>query len=100
MKKLFKMIMVLLLAVTCLMQSIIVNAAGNGKITITKAEIGKTYSIYKLFDLESYNSETGAYTYTIDINSKFIRCFLCNDLKLDFFTKSRKFNGWIFNLVF
>ena len=45
MKKLFKMIMVLALAVTCLMQSTLVNAAGNGKITITKAEIGKTYSI-------------------------------------------------------
>ena len=71
MKKLFKIIMVLALAITCLMQSTLVNADENGSITITNAEIGKTYSIYKLFDLESYSTTgTGAYTYTIDTNSK------------------------------
>lgn len=98
MKKLFKMIMVLLLAVTCLMQSIIVNAAGNGKITITKAEIGKTYSIYKLFDLESYNSETGAYTYTIDTTSKWYD-FVLNGAGKDYitltdYTETKKIVSW------
>ena len=98
MKKLFKMIMVLTLAVTCLMQSIIVNAAGNGKITITKAEIGKTYSIYKLFDLESYNSETGAYTYTIDTTSKWYD-FVLNGAGKDYitltdYTETKKIVSW------
>ena len=98
MKKLFKMIMVLALAITCLMQSTLVNAAGNGKITITKAEIGKTYAIYKLFDLESYNSETGAYTYTIDTTSKWYD-FVLNGAGKDYitltdYTKTKKIVSW------
>ena len=98
MKKLFKMIMVLALAITCLMQSTLVNAAGNGKITITKAEIGKTYSIYKLFDLESYNSTTGAYTYTIDTTSKwydFVTTGAGKDyITLTDYTKTKKIVSW------
>lgn len=98
MKKLFKMIMVLALAVTCLMQSTLVNAAGNGKITITKAEIGKTYSIYKLFDLESYNSTTGAYTYTIDTTSKwydFVTTGAGKDyITLTDYTETKKIVSW------
>ena len=98
MKKLFKMIMVLAFAITCLMQSTLVNAAGNGKITITKAEIGKTYAIYKLFDLESYNSETGAYTYTIDTTSKWYD-FVLNGAGKDYitltdYTETKKIVSW------
>ena len=97
MKKLFKMIMVLALVVTCLMQSTLVNAA-SGSITITKAEIDKTYSIYKLFDLESYNSTTNSYTYTIDTNSKWYD-FILNGAGKDYitltdYTETKKIVSW------
>lgn len=38
---------------------------GTGKITINKAVVGQTYTIYKILTLESYNAETGkeAYSY-------------------------------------
>ena len=35
----------------------------NGSITINNASDGKSYSVYRLFDLESYNSETESYAY-------------------------------------
>ena len=97
MKKLFKMIMVLALVVTCLMQSTLVNAA-SGSITITKAEIDKTYSIYKLFDLESYNSTTNSYTYTIDTTSKWYD-FVLNGAGKDYialtdYTETKKIVSW------
>ena len=45
-------------------------AAGtNGKIIVENPADGQTYAIYKLFDLESYNTTTNAYSYTIDSSS-------------------------------
>ena len=39
-------------------------AAGEtGSITIQDAEIGQTYTIYRILDLESYNATKGAYSY-------------------------------------
>lgn len=39
-------------------------AAGeNGSITIDNAVVGKTYTIYQILDLESYNKDSGAYAY-------------------------------------
>ncbi|UKI58689.1 MAG: hypothetical protein L6V81_04795 [Clostridium sp.] len=32
-----------------------VNAAGNGTITVEKAVVGETYSIYRVLDLETYD---------------------------------------------
>lgn len=63
MKKIF---IFMLCIFTCLF-SINVNAdeVEKGKITIANAVIDETYSIYKMFDLESYNKETGAYAYKI-----------------------------------
>lgn len=41
-------------------------AAGeNGKITITNTVKDETYTIYRIFDLESYDEESGAYSYKI-----------------------------------
>ncbi len=37
-------------------------AAGNGSITINKANDGETYSIYRIFDLESHTGSLYAYT--------------------------------------
>ena len=58
MKKFFSL---LLVVVMLLSMSTTAFAAGNGSITIGNAVAGETYTIYRLLDLESYNSESGAY---------------------------------------
>ena len=35
----------------------------NGKITINNAVVGQTYTIYQILKLESYNTDSGAYSY-------------------------------------
>lgn len=60
MKKLLNLVLVVALL---LVEIVPVFAAGNGKITITNAENGKTYKIYEILKLESYNTEKGAYAY-------------------------------------
>lgn len=60
MKKFFSL---LLVVVMFLSMSTTAFAAGNGSITIDNAVAGETYTIYRLLDLESYNSESGAYAY-------------------------------------
>ena len=55
----------LLLAVTMILAySVTAFAAGNGSITITNAVPGQVYTIYRILDLESYDSTTNAYAYT------------------------------------
>ena len=59
-----KKLLILVLVVALLLVGIVpVFAAGNGKITITNAKNGKTYKIYEILYLESYNTEKGAYAY-------------------------------------
>lgn len=60
MKKIFS---ILLVVVMLMAMSTTAFAAGNGSITIDNAVIGETYTIYQLLDLESYNSDSGAYAY-------------------------------------
>ena len=60
MKKFFSL---LLAVVMLLSMSTTAFAAGNGSITIDNAVAGETYTIYRLLDLESYNSDSGAYAY-------------------------------------
>ena len=68
MKTMRKVLSVLLvLAMILSLGAMAVSAAGNGVITVTDAQKGETYSLYKLFDL-SYDQENTptkfAYTYT------------------------------------
>ena len=74
MKKTFKKLMAALLAVALLcamaVPAFAANANSNGKITINKATDGETYTIYRIFDLESYDkgtgtSDPGRYSYTV-----------------------------------
>ena len=46
------------------------SAAGTGKLTIDKAVTGKTYSIYRIFDLESYNATEGEEAFSYKVNEK------------------------------
>ena len=69
MKKL--MAALLAVAMVCAM-AIPAWAAGGatGSITIDKALSGETYTIYKMFDLNSYDPTANAYSYTVDSNWK------------------------------
>ena len=43
---------------------------GSGSITVTNAVPGQTYTIYRIFDLESYNTTTDAYAYKVNTTWK------------------------------
>ena len=45
-----------------------VNAAGNGSITINKAVVDETYSIYRILDLETYDKDANHYIYRANAN--------------------------------
>lgn len=66
MKKLKKVLSILLTAVMVLAMSATVFAAGEGSIKIENGLAGQTYSVYRIFDLESYNAESGAYAYKVN----------------------------------
>ncbi len=68
MKHLKKITSILMVFVMAFAMSITAFAAQDaettGTITINNAKAGQTYTIYRILDLESYNSESGAYAYT------------------------------------
>lgn len=47
-----------------------VNAAENGSITINKAVVDETYSIYRVLDLETYDKDNNHYIYRANANFK------------------------------
>lgn len=71
MKKAMKKLMAALLAVAMVCVMAIPawaadgTTAGTGSITIDKAVSGETYTIYKMFDLNSYDPTAGTYSYTV-----------------------------------
>lgn len=69
MKKAMKKLMAALLAVAmvCAMAipAFAASGATTGSITINKAAVGETYTLYKMFDLNSYNADAGTYSYTV-----------------------------------
>ncbi len=75
MKKAMKKLMAALLAVAMVCAMAVPafaaeggGAARTGSITIDKAVSGETYTIYKMFDLNSYDPTAGTYSYTVDSN--------------------------------
>ena len=58
-----KTMSVLLALVLLLALSVPAMAIGGGTITINNAVVGQTYTIYRILELESYNSTTNAYSY-------------------------------------
>lgn len=71
MKKAMKKLMAALLAVAMVCAMAIPawaaggTTAGTGSITIDKAVSDETYTIYKMFDLNSYDPTAGTYSYTV-----------------------------------
>ena len=74
MKKAMKKLIAALLAVAMVCAMAIPawadGGATTGSITIDKAVSGETYTIYKMFDLNSYDPTAGTYSYTVDSNWK------------------------------
>lgn len=75
MKKAMKKLMAALLAVAmvCAMAIPAFAADGTartGSITINKAVAGETYTLYKMFDLNSFDTDAGTFSYTVDANWK------------------------------
>lgn len=75
MKKLLSYLLVIALVLVQFLSVLTVKAENgtnevkDGTITISNAVKGETYEIYKMFDLESYDTDKKAYTYTIDTTS-------------------------------
>ena len=98
MKKTFKKLMAALLAVALLcamaVPAFAESANSNGKIIINKATDGETYTIYRIFDLESYDkgtgtSDPGRYSYTV--NSKWLAAdFTSSEAFTNYFTLVNK----------
>ena len=63
MKNIKKLLSVLFLLVVSFTQVLRVNAAGTGTITVNKAIVGETYSIYRILDLETYDKANNHYIY-------------------------------------
>ncbi|MBE6649411.1 MAG: isopeptide-forming domain-containing fimbrial protein [Ruminococcaceae bacterium] len=63
MKKFLSLLTVVMLIMTL---AIPVSAAGEGSVTINGVGTDATYEIYKLLDLESYSTESGAYSYKVN----------------------------------
>lgn len=67
MKNIKKLFGLLFVFVITLVQ---VNAAGNGSITINKAVVNETYSIYRVLDLETYDKTNNHYIYRANADFK------------------------------
>lgn len=69
MKKILKMMFVLALLLVQIVPQTLVNAAGtnsnDGTITINDVVEGKTYTIYQMLELESYDETKGTYSYKV-----------------------------------
>ena len=63
-KKLFGLLFAFVIAL------VQVNAAGNGTITVEKAVVGETYSIYRVLDLETYDKTNNHYIYRANADFK------------------------------
>lgn len=70
MKNFVKKFLVLAFILVQFVPTTLVNALtgtnnNNGKITIKNTEVGKTYSVYEILKLESYDTDKKAYSYTV-----------------------------------
>lgn len=71
MKKTFKKLFAALLAAALVLAMAVpafaeTNTGTNGSITIDNAVSGETYTIYRMFTLDSYNAESKTYSYTVE----------------------------------
>lgn len=98
MKKLLSYLLVIALVLVQCLPVLTVNAENgtnevkDGTITISNAVVGETYEIYKMFDLESYDTDKEAYTYTISTTSEWYE-FVSTGAGKDYVTLSEYEEG-------
>lgn len=68
MKNIKKLLSILFLLSVSFTQIIRVNATGTGTITVNKAIVDETYSIYRILDLETYDKANNHYIYRANAN--------------------------------
>ncbi|MBQ8510248.1 MAG: LPXTG cell wall anchor domain-containing protein [Clostridia bacterium] len=68
MQKSKKLLTLLMAAAILLCLTPALYAADSGSITINNAVVGQTYTVYRIFDLESYNEKANAYLYSVNAN--------------------------------
>lgn len=81
MKKLSKILVAIMVLSMLATFAIPTFAAGTGSITINNAVVGQTYTIYKMADLESYDSVAGNYSYLV--NDYWKAFFLSHSVNVD-----------------
>ncbi|MBR4000705.1 MAG: hypothetical protein IKI93_20440, partial [Clostridia bacterium] len=90
MKKVISFMLVLLMALS--MSATVFAADETGSITINGVSEGNTYTIYKLLDLESYDTDTGAYSYKV--NSAWTGFFATDEAKAYFTVDEQGYATW------
>ena len=65
-KKLFAALLAAALVLTMAVPAFAATNATKGSITIDNAVSGETYTIYRMFTLDSYNAESNTYSYTVE----------------------------------
>lgn len=94
MKHMKQAVSVLLVLILTLSMSVMAFAAGEtGSITINGVSAGNTYEIYRLLDLESYNKDSGVYSYKV--NSAWEEFFETTEAQLYFAIDEQDYATWI-----
>ena len=91
MKKIISLALVVILAMS--LATAAFAAETNGSITINGISTGNVYEIYKLMDLESYNTSTGAYSYKV--NSAWTNFFATTEAQAYVTIDSAGYVTWI-----
>lgn len=65
-KKLFAALLAAVLVLAMAVPAFAVTNATKGSITINNTVKGETYTIYRMFKLDSYNAESNTYSYTVE----------------------------------
>ena len=65
-KKLFAALLAAALVLAMAVPAFAVTNATKGSITIDGTVSGETYTIYRMFKLDSYNAESKTYSYTVE----------------------------------
>lgn len=65
-KRWLAMLLTAVLSLAMVLPTFASGGTNDGKITISETVKGQSYSIYRIFDLESYDKDEGAYLYTVN----------------------------------
>lgn len=95
MKKIFSIILVVAMVLAMCVPAL-AEGTETGSITINNAVVGETYTIYRLFNLESYDEDSNAYSYKLNRDSGVVERFFTEVYKDHFVTiDSNDYVTWV-----